>query len=209
MLYSRRTESERQVPFRELSSPLYYFLSLAPATSFEDGQQSSPLCRCHRRSHLRDTVLRLDTSAVGLSCAYAAQCAPRRSGTHLLRSVSRDVFPGGAGAPAVIAGALRTAIGLLQLRPWARLLSMFWAAGCVTFCLAIIAFLPFETFVIPRQFVSQIVLTKQMIGVSFVVMLLPVSVWWLFYFRTRNVKLQFLSCDSTEAASVTSSSEKT
>jgi len=125
-----------------------------------------------------------------------------------------EVFPGTFSLvalvpPAVIAAALRTAIGLLQLRPWARLLSMLGAAGCVTFCLAIIAFLPFETFVIPRQFVSQIVLTKQMIGVSLVVMLLPVSVWWLFYLRTRNVKRQFLPCDSAEAAALTSSSEKT
>lgn len=94
--------------------------------------------------------------------------------------------------PAVIAIGVRTAIGLLQLRPWARWASTLWAAIALMLCLAIIAFRPYQTFVVPAKFVNLAILTKQMIAISFVLMLLPVSVWWLFYFRTKSVKLQFL-----------------
>lgn len=176
--------------------------------------------------------LRMDTNrprsaGVTAAAAYAILCcvsalllwgylmltllnAPRDDQGHTFYEVfPRTFFLVALVPPALIAGALRTAVGVLQLRPWARLLSMIWAAGCVSFCLAIIAFLPFETFVIPRQFVSQTVSTKQMVAVSLVVMLLPVSVWWLFYFRRRNVKQQFLESDLPEATAVTSSSEKT
>ena len=52
--------------------------------------------------------------------------------------------------PAIIAVGARTALGLLQLRPWARRLSMIWAAVALTACLSLIAFRPFETFVIPH-----------------------------------------------------------
>jgi predicted permease len=93
--------------------------------------------------------------------------------------------------PAVIAAGIQTAIGLLHLKPWARQLSAFWAAASLALCLAIIAFRPYETFVIPQHFVRQSVLTRQMIAVSFILMLFPVSVWWLFYFRTKSVKEQF------------------
>lgn len=97
--------------------------------------------------------------------------------------------------PAVIAAGLQTAIGLLHLKPWARQLSAIWAAANLTLCLAIIAFRPYETFVIPRHFVRQIVLTRQMIAISFILMILPVSVWWLFYFRTKGVKEQFAASE--------------
>jgi hypothetical protein len=93
--------------------------------------------------------------------------------------------------PAVIGFGVRTAVGLLHLRPWARWTSMVSAAIFLVLSLVIIAFRPFETFVIPHQFVSQNVLTQQMIWFSFVIMLLPASIWWLFYFRTHKVKLQF------------------
>ena len=95
--------------------------------------------------------------------------------------------------PAIIALGIRTAVGLLQLRLWARRASLIWAATALTLCLGLIAFHPFETFVIPQHFVSQSVLTRQMVAISFVLMLLPVSVWWLFYFRTKSVKRQFLA----------------
>ena len=93
--------------------------------------------------------------------------------------------------PAVIGFGVRTAVGLLHLRPWARWASMVLAAIFLVLSLVIIAFRPFETFVIPHQFVSQGVLTQQMMWFSFVVLLLPASIWWLFFFRTRKVKLQF------------------
>jgi hypothetical protein len=98
--------------------------------------------------------------------------------------------------PAVIGFGIRTAVGLLHLRPWARWTSMVLAAIFLALCLVIIAFRPFETFVIPHRFVSQSVLTQQMIAFSFVLLLLPASIWWLFYFRTRKVKLQFCPPDA-------------
>jgi hypothetical protein len=102
--------------------------------------------------------------------------------------------------PAIIALGIRTAAGLLQLRLWARRASLIWAATALALCLGLIAFRPFETFVIPQHFVSQSVLMRQMVAISFVLMLLPVSVWWLFYFRTKRVKLQFVRTDVSEAA---------
>jgi hypothetical protein len=110
--------------------------------------------------------------------------------------------------PAIVAVGVRTAIGLLQLRPWARLLSMAWAAICLMLCLALIALRPFETFVIPHHFVTELTLARQMVAVSFVFMLLPVSVWWLFYFRTQNVKLQFEEPGAGEDAPIAAGSEK-
>ena len=104
--------------------------------------------------------------------------------------------------PAIIALGIRTAVGLLQLRPWARRASLIWAATALTLSLGIIAFRPFETFIIPQHFVSNSVLTRQMVAISFVLLLLPASVWWLFYFRTKRVKLQFISPDP-EAAPTT------
>jgi hypothetical protein len=101
--------------------------------------------------------------------------------------------------PAVIAMGVRTAIGLLQLRPWARWVSTLWAAIALMLCLAIIAFHPFETFVVPAKFVNPVILTKQMIAISFVLMLLPVSLWWLLYFRSKHVKLQFQPEEQAQA----------
>jgi hypothetical protein len=106
--------------------------------------------------------------------------------------------------PAIIAAGARTAIGVLQLRPWARVLSMVWAGVCLVLCLALIAFRPFQTFVIPRHFVSEITLARQMISISLVFMLLPVSIWWLFYFRTRSVKSQFQQAGSEKIAPMAS-----
>jgi hypothetical protein len=107
-----------------------------------------------------------------------------------------DVNPGtfllvAALPPALIAAAVRIAIGLLQLRPWSRIVSMISAGLLVTLCLGLVAFRPFQTFVIPQHFVHQAVLTRQLLAVSAVVTLLPVSVWWLFYFRMQSVKRQF------------------
>lgn len=98
--------------------------------------------------------------------------------------------------PALIALGVRTAIGLFQLRPWARVGALVWASMSLTLCLALIAFRPFETFYIPEHFVREAELYKQLIAVSFMLMLFPVSVWWLFYFRAKGVKMQFLPPDS-------------
>jgi hypothetical protein len=110
--------------------------------------------------------------------------------------------------PAIVAVGMRTAIGVLQLRPWARVVSLAWAGVCIALCLAIIAFRPFETFVIPQHFVKQAILVRQMIAFSFVALLLPVSIWWLFYFRTKSVKLQFQQSELDEKTTATQSAEK-
>ena len=54
-----------------------------------------------------------------------------------------------------------------------------------------IAVRPFETFFIPQGFVSDLELLKQILAISFVIMLLPFSIWWLFLFRLSSVKAQF------------------
>ena len=46
-------------------------------------------------------------------------------------------------------------------------------------------------FFIPARFVSQAESFKQLATISFVIMLLPASLWWLFFFRLSSVKRQF------------------
>jgi hypothetical protein len=91
----------------------------------------------------------------------------------------------------LIALAIRTAIGLFQLRSWARIAAMVWASLALVFSLSIIALRPFETFFISDRIVAPVVSKEQLIAVAFVVLLLPVSVWWLFLFRMKAVKAQF------------------
>jgi hypothetical protein len=117
--------------------------------------------------------------------------APNDNGRHFYQVFPVTFFLVAFVPPAAIGFGMRTAVGVLHLRPWARSISMIWAAIFLVSCLVLIAFRPFQTFVIPHQFVSQGVLTQQMVSFSFVTLLLPASVWWLFYFRTRKVKLQF------------------
>jgi hypothetical protein len=93
--------------------------------------------------------------------------------------------------PLLVAAGIRTAVGILQLRPWARMAAMVSAALALLSSLWLIAFRPFETFVIPEHFVSQVESIRQLFAISFVFMLFPVSVWWLFLFRMNSVKLQF------------------
>jgi hypothetical protein len=98
--------------------------------------------------------------------------------------------------PLLIGLGLRMGIGLFQLRPWARVAALVWAAVALLFCLAMIAFRPFETFFFPDHFVSELQSFKQLLAIAFLIMLMPISIWWLFFFRTRSVKLQFLPPDS-------------
>jgi hypothetical protein len=93
--------------------------------------------------------------------------------------------------PLLIAFTVRTAIGILQLRPWARFAALIWAAAALALCLAIIAFRPFQTFFIPARFVGQDEAFKQLVTLSFVIMFLPASLWCLFFFRLSSVKRQF------------------
>jgi hypothetical protein len=91
----------------------------------------------------------------------------------------------------VIALGIRTGIGLFQLRPWARRSAMIWASITLSLCLALIALRPFETFYISQRFIGPLESLKQLIAIALIIVLLPVSIWWLFLFRLKSVKAQF------------------
>lgn len=93
--------------------------------------------------------------------------------------------------PVFVAVGVRTSIGLLQLKPWARRTALLMASIGVVLSLTMIAMRPFETFFIPDRFVSEVESLKQLLAIAFVFMLLPISVWWLFFFRFKGVKAQF------------------
>jgi hypothetical protein len=93
--------------------------------------------------------------------------------------------------PLLVALGLFTGIGLFQLRSWARKAALLWASIALAFCLSMIALRPFETFAIPEHFVTDVESTRQLLAISVVVMLLPVSIWWLFFFRLKSVVAQF------------------
>jgi hypothetical protein len=86
---------------------------------------------------------------------------------------------------------MATGIGLFRLHAWSRKAALIWAAIALVFCLSTIAFRPFETFAIPDHFVGETESFEQLLAVSFVFMLLPISIWWLFFFRLKSVKAQF------------------
>ena len=110
--------------------------------------------------------------------------------------------------PALIAIGVRMGIGLLQLRPWARLAALIWASVALFFCLGMIAFRPFETFFFPNRFVTEFQSFRQLVAIAFIIMLMPVSIWWLFYFRAKSVRLQFLAAEA-EASSPSAASPET
>jgi hypothetical protein len=95
--------------------------------------------------------------------------------------------------PVFVAVGVRTSIGLLQLKPWARRAAILMASIGLVLSLTMIAMRPFETFFIPDRFVSEVESLKQLLAIAFVFMLLPISVWWLFFFRFKGVKAQFES----------------
>ena len=64
-----------------------------------------------------------------------------------------------------------------------------------------IAFHPFETFFIPEKFVSELESFKQLLAISFVIALFPVSLWSIFFFRLPSVKRQFEEPARPESAS--------
>ena len=93
--------------------------------------------------------------------------------------------------PMISAVGIRTGIGLFQLRGWARKAALLWATIALIFCSAVIALRPFETFVFPDHLVADVEYLRQLLVLSVLVFLLPISVWWLFYFRMNSVKSQF------------------
>jgi len=97
----------------------------------------------------------------------------------------------------LIAVGIRIGVGLFQLRPWARVAAIIWAAISLLFSLSIIVFRPFETFFIRDHFVAPTESLKQLIAIALVILLLPVSVWWLFLFRMKSVKAQFVARETS------------
>ncbi len=93
--------------------------------------------------------------------------------------------------PFLVALGMGTGIGLFQLRPWARKAALLWASLALAFCLSMIALRPFETFAIPEHFVTDAESMRQLLAFSVVFMLLPISIWWLFFFRRKSVVEQF------------------
>jgi hypothetical protein len=87
--------------------------------------------------------------------------------------------------------ALRTSIGLFQLRPWARNAALLWAALALLFSSSVIAFRPYETFIIPEEFASNLASFKQLLALSFVIFTFPVAAWCLLYFTRKRVIAQF------------------
>ncbi len=93
--------------------------------------------------------------------------------------------------PMLVALGLSTGIGLFRLRSWARRAALLWASIALAFCLCMIALRPFETFAIPERYVTDVESMRQLLAISIVLMLLPVSIWWLFFFRLKSVVAQF------------------
>lgn len=102
--------------------------------------------------------------------------------------------------PLLIAIGLRMGVGLFQLRPWARKAALWWAAIALTFSLSVVAFRPYQTFVIPEKFVSDAESLKQLLAIAMVIFTFPISVWWIFYFTRPSVKTQFLPANPTNSS---------
>jgi len=116
---------------------------------------------------------------------------PDSHGKHLYESFPITLFLMFSVPLFLIASGIRTGIGLFQLKPWARRAALLWAGVALSFCFYFIAFHPFETFFIPEHFVTELESFKQLLAVSLVVALFPVSLWWIFFFRLPGVKSQF------------------
>lgn len=93
--------------------------------------------------------------------------------------------------PLLIATGIRISIGLFQLRPWARRGALLWAALALLFSASVIAFYPYETFVIHDDLESPIASFRQLLAFSFVIFSFPVAGWCLLYFTRKRVIAQF------------------
>ncbi len=114
--------------------------------------------------------------------------------THPIAFFSLALVP-----PLLIAMGLRMGVGLFQLKPWARKAALLWAAIALTFSLSVIAFRPYETFVIPERFVGEAESMKQLLAIALLIFIFPISVWWIFYFTRPGVKLQFQAANPVDS----------
>jgi hypothetical protein len=124
---------------------------------------------------------------------------PDNSGRHVYQTNPVFVLAVALIPSTLIALGVRVGIGLFQLKDWARIGALIWAAIALVFSLSIVAFRPFETFFISDRFVGPLVSLKQLIAIAFIILSLPVSVWWLFLFRMKSVKAQFARAEGDEA----------
>jgi hypothetical protein len=113
------------------------------------------------------------------------------AGRHAYQSHPIAFFSLALVPPLLIAMGLRMGVGLFQLKPWARKAALLWAILALTFSLAVIAFRPYQTFVIPERFVTEAESLKQLLAIAVFIFTFPVSVWWIFYFTRPSVILQF------------------
>jgi hypothetical protein len=102
--------------------------------------------------------------------------------------------------PVLIALGIRISVGLFQLKPWARRGALLWAGLALLFSASVIAFYPYETFVIQEDLVTPIVSLRQLLAFSFVISTFPVAGWCLLYFTRRRVIAQFDLASSTSGS---------
>lgn len=124
---------------------------------------------------------------------------PNSHGKHLYERYPLTLFVMASVPLFLIASGIRTGIGLFQLKAWARQAALLWAGVALCFCLYMIAFRPYETFFIPESFVTDLESFKQLLAISLMVALFPISVWWIFFFRLTSVKRQFQAPIPTES----------
>ena len=121
-------------------------------------------------------------------------------GRHAYESHPVSFFAIALVPPLLIGTGLRIGIGLFQLRGWARRGALLWASLALVFSSGMIAFRPYETFVIPESFVSPEVSFRQLLAVSFVIFTFPFGAWWLILFTRRHVIAQFEPSGPLESA---------
>ncbi len=113
------------------------------------------------------------------------------TGKHIYEAQPIGFFSIALVPPFLIALSFFTGIGLFRLQPWARKSALLWATVAMSFSSLIIAFRPYETFVIEERWVSELASFKQLIVIGLLIFLLPMSIWWLFYFTRKHVIQQF------------------
>ena len=197
MSHSRRKESERQVPFCTnlllpysfLPSFLMFFLSAAmPETTWTSTRRSAGVTCAAALAILGSTSALCVWGSLFLG-VMNSPAGP--NGKHLYEDYPFTLLLLFSVPLFLIASGIRTGIGLFQLRQWARRAALLWASVALCFCLYMVAFRPYQTFFIPDRFVGELESFKQLLALSLMVALFPISLWWIFFFRLPSVKRQF------------------
>lgn len=174
-------------PFHSL--PLVFFLSAAMAETVWSSTRRSAGVTCASALAILGSGSAL--FVWGSLFLGVLNSPPVFNGKHLYELYPFKLFFIFAVPLFLIASGIRTGIGLFQLKPWARRAALLWASVALCFCLYVIAFRPFETFFIPERFVSELESFKQLLVISFIIALFPISLWSIFFFRLPSVRRQF------------------